>query len=185
MSYYRVIAMVQNEAKYNRSLKRWDLPPGSKPTAKMGVLGEDGKPSIKPLNDGGEEYSKKEKAKMLKSEENRRKNEEMQRIRSKFAATKKEKLDAAREILKEAKDYPDSDARSYLKAAEDAISGRDPGNDYTRFNKPGTPVPDWALPDDLWGSIQISVEKKGKVYDPEGKDSFTFKWDGKKLVPNK
>ena len=41
--------MVQNGAKYNRSLKRWELPPGSKPTARMGVQGEDGKPSTPPL----------------------------------------------------------------------------------------------------------------------------------------
>ena len=49
MSYYRVIAMVQNGAKYNRGLKRWELPPGSKPTARMGVQGGEGEDSIPPL----------------------------------------------------------------------------------------------------------------------------------------
>ena len=41
--------MVQNGAKYNRALKQWQLPPGSKPTARMGVQGADGEPDIKPL----------------------------------------------------------------------------------------------------------------------------------------
>ena len=41
--------MVQNGAKFNRSLKRWELPPGSNPTARMGVQGEEGKPSQPPL----------------------------------------------------------------------------------------------------------------------------------------
>ena len=41
--------MVQNGAKYNRALKQWQLPPGSKPTARMGVQGGDGEPDIKPL----------------------------------------------------------------------------------------------------------------------------------------
>ena len=49
MSYYRVIAMVQNGAKYNRGLKRWELPLGSKPTARMGVQGGEGEDSIPPL----------------------------------------------------------------------------------------------------------------------------------------
>ena len=41
--------MVQNGAKYNRGLKRWELPPGSKPTARMGVQGGEGEDSIPPL----------------------------------------------------------------------------------------------------------------------------------------
>jgi hypothetical protein len=41
--------MVQNGAKFNKTLKRWELPPGSNPTARMGVQGEDGQPSIPPL----------------------------------------------------------------------------------------------------------------------------------------
>jgi len=41
--------MVQNGAKYNRALKQWQLPPGSNPTARMGVQGGEGEPDIKPL----------------------------------------------------------------------------------------------------------------------------------------
>ena len=41
--------MVQNGAKFNKTLKRWELPPGSNPTARMGVQGEDGQPSTPPL----------------------------------------------------------------------------------------------------------------------------------------
>ena len=41
--------MVQNGAKFNRGLKRWELPPGSNPTARMGVQGENGGDSIPPL----------------------------------------------------------------------------------------------------------------------------------------
>ena len=41
--------MVQNGAKYNKGLKRWELPPGSNPTARMGVQGGEGQDSIPPL----------------------------------------------------------------------------------------------------------------------------------------
>jgi len=59
--------MVQNGAKYNRSLKQWQLPPGSKPTARMGVQGGDGEPDIKPLG--------QKKAALMKDAERKAKSE--------------------------------------------------------------------------------------------------------------
>ena len=60
--------MVQNGAKYNRSLKRWELPTGSKPTARMGVQGGEGEDSIPPLG--------QKKAALLKEEQRKAKLQE-------------------------------------------------------------------------------------------------------------
>jgi hypothetical protein len=88
----------------------------------------------------------------------------------------------ASSLLQGAKVYPKSDARKYLDALKDGITGKDKDNDRTFLNKPGTPIPDYLMPDDLVGWISQESLARGKRYNPD--NAFTFKWDGKKIVVN-
>ena len=84
--------MVQNGAKYNKGLKRWELPPGSNPTARMGVQGGEGQDSIPPLG--------QKKAALMKDAERKRKNED-DRNRTIADSISKKASDAAQKAKKE------------------------------------------------------------------------------------